>query len=818
MKISVAWIRSLLPGLDATAQDIAERLTRSGLEVEEIVTYGAASKHVIVAEVVEVAPHPERDKLTLVTVDRGDGRQVVVCGAPNVPPPGGRVALAPIGTVLPAMRAPDGSYGLRLEAREIAGILSEGMLCSEVELGLVDGAGKGDGIMILSGNTSPLGTPLAEAIPATYDTILEIGVTPNRPDALGHIGVARDVAALFELPFSPPEADAPAKIAGGKSVGDFASVSIEDPERCPHYGAAVVTDVVIGPSPDWLRYRLESLGIRAISNVVDVTNLVLLEFGHPMHAFDLELLPEGRIVVRRAADGEKMTTLDGVERTLVADDLLITDGERGVALAGVMGGESTEIRDTTTRVLLECAYFAPRGIRRTSRRHGLHSESSHRFERGVDPEAVPDVLAHAASLLTRLCGGSAVPGSIMAGVAPAPRRQIRLRHAKMTALLGLDLSLERASSILDRLGCEVARRADELAVTTPSFRPDLQREEDLIEEVMRIHGIDTIPTTHRALVPAVGRSTPTMEDRVRNVAADLGLSEALTYGFVAPRELEALGAPPSPVQIKNPLTEDRSVMRTSLLVGLLEALRRARRHGVSDVRLFTTGRLFVADGDLPDERVSFAAVLAGTRSQGLERPVELDVYDAKGVALELVERVTKRAGSLERLDTSAAPHLHPRGAGRILIDGREVGRLGPLHPDVIDAFDLDGSALVIEIDVASLEQIGRIVPQFRPIPVLPAVTRDLNFVVSDDVVAAEVANTLRRAAGELCESVELFDLYRGKGVADAHQSLAFHLVFRDPKAATHPDEARTLTDEEVDRITKAVVSAAARELGATIRA
>lgn len=818
MKISVAWIRSLLPGLDASAAEIAERLTRSGLEVEEVITYGAASKNVFVAEVVEITPHPEREKLNLVTVERGDGRQVVVCGAPNVPAAGGRVALAPVGTVLPAMKAPDGSPGgLRLEARKIGGILSEGMLCSEVELGLVDGAGKGDGILVLTGNKSALGTPLAEAMPATYDTILEIGVTPNRPDALGHIGVARDVAALFELPFAPPEADAPAKIAAGTKVNDVASVTIEDTERCPHYGAAVVTDVKIGPSPDWLRYRLESLGIRAISNVVDVTNLVLLEFGHPMHAFDLDLLPKGRIVVRRAEDGEKMTTLDGVERELVADDLLITDGERGVALAGVMGGESTEIRDTTNRVLLECAYFAPRGIRRTSRRHGLHSESSHRFERGVDPEAVPDVLAHAASLLTRLCGGSAVPGSIMAGVAPAPRRQIRLRHAKMTALLGLDLTLERASAILERLGCEVTRRADELEVAAPSFRPDLLREEDLIEEVMRIHGIDTIPTTYRALVPGVGRSTPTMEDRVRNVAADLGLSEALTYGFVAPRELEALGAPASPVRLQNPLTEDRSVMRTSLLVGLLEGLRRARRHGVADVRLFTTGRLFVADGDLPDERVSFAAVLAGTRSQGLDKPVELDVYDAKGVALELVERVTMRKGSLERLESGAA-HLHPRGAGRILVDGSEVGRLGPLHPDVVESFDLGGSALVIELDVPSLEHVGRAVPQFRPIPVLPPVTRDLNFVVSDDVIAAQVADTLRAAAGDLCESVELFDLYRGKGVADDHQSLAFHLVFRDPKAATQPDQARTLTDEEVDGITKAVVEAAKRELGATIRA
>ncbi len=813
MKVSVSWLRSLVPGLDAPVQEIAERLTRSGLEVEQIVTYGAAATDVRVAEVVEKEAHPHRDKLTLVTVDTGGRRQRVVCGAPNVPEPGGRVVLASVGTVLPAM-------GVTLTARAIGGVVSEGMLCSEVELGLVDAAGKGDGIMVLDGNGSALGTPLAEAVPGTHDHILDIGVTPNRPDALGHVGVARELAALFELPFAPPEADAPARVVTGASIDTLASVTIEDTERCPHYGALVLHDVVVGPSPDWLRFRLESLGTRSINNVVDVTNLVLLEFGHPMHAFDLDRLPAGRVVVRRAARAEKLTTLDGVERELTADDLLITNGQEGVALAGVMGGENTEIRASTRRVLLECAYFSPRGIRRTARRHGLHTESSHRFERGCDPEAVTLVLGHAASLITRLCGGAAVPGIILAGVSPAPRREVRLRHAKMTALLGLDIPLSRASAILGRLGCEVGRSAShegELTVTVPSFRPDLGREEDLIEEVMRVFGIDAIPTAQRALVPSVGRSVPTTEERVRRVAAELGLSEALCYGFVAPRELEAVRAPAPSVRLRNPLSEERSVMRTSLLPGLCEALRRARRRGVGNVRLFTVGRLFFADGDLPEERPSFAALLAGTRAQGLDKPVELDVYDAKGIAVELVERVTARTARVERLAPNEAAHLHPRGAGALWLDGAPVGRLGPLHPDVIDAFDLDGGALAVELDLGAIERLGAAIPQFRPIPTLPAVTRDLAVVVSDEVSAATVADAIRAAAGELCESVELFDLYRGKGVTDDHRSLAFHLVFRDPKAATAPDAARTLTDEEVDGVAARVVSALRDELGATLR-
>ncbi len=819
MKVSIGWLRSLLPGLDAPVDVIAERLTDGGLEVEEVITYGAACKHVVVAEVRKVGRHPHRDKLALVTVDCGGIQQVVVCGAPNVPGPGGRVVLAQLGTHLPAV-------DMTVAARDIGGVVSEGMLCSEVELGLIDGAGRGDGIMVLDGCAAALGTVLADAVAGTFDHVLDVGVTPNRPDAFGHVGVARELAALFELPFTVPAADAPAKVASGRKIAELVSVQIDDVERCPHYGAAVVVDVSVGPSPSWLRFRLESLGIRAISNVVDVTNLVLVEFGHPTHAFDLDLLPKGQITVRRAHDREKMTTLDGVERTLVTDDLLITDGERGVALAGVMGGENTEIRGTTTKVVVECAYFAPRGVRRTARRHGLHSEASHRFERGCDPEVVPDVLAHVASLLTRLCGGAAVPGSIMAGVAPPPRRKVRLRHQRMTSLLGLDIPFERATAILHRLGCETSRsaeRPDELTVQVPSFRPDISREEDLIEEVMRVHGIDEIPAKTRALTPTVGRSEPTMESRVRHVAAELGLSEALCFGFVSPPQLAALGAPEASVRLLNPLTEERSVMRTSLLVGLLEALRRSRRHGVLDVRLFTVGRLFFAAGDLPDERVSFAAVLAGTRSQGLHKPVPLDVYDAKGLAIELVERATSRSATLERLPVGEGPHLHPRGAGQIVVDGADgqrcvVGRLGPLHPDVIAAFDLDGSALVIEIDIKTLGACGRVVPQFRPIPVLPAVTRDLALVVSDNITAAQVMHAMRTAAGELCESVELFDLYRGKGVADDHRSLAFHMVFRDPKAATHPEQARTLTDAEVDEQAQKVITALASDLGATIRA
>ncbi|MCA9621192.1 MAG: phenylalanine--tRNA ligase subunit beta, partial [Myxococcales bacterium] len=331
MKASYTWLRSLVPGLDASPAEVGERLTRSGLEVEELVEFGAASPQAVVAVVQKVDKHPDRDRLTLVTVDRGGATQTVLCGAPNVPAPGGKVVLAPVGAHLPAV-------GLTITPREIAGVTSAGMLCSEQELGLAGGGGKGDGILVLPPDFAAVaGTPLAKALPGSHDFIFDIGVTPNRPDALGHVGIAREIAALFELPFEAPEADAPSRVADGLTIDGLASVAIEDTERCPHYGAAAVVGVTVGPSPRWLRYRLESLGIRSISNVVDVTNLVLLEFGQPMHAFDLDRLPGGKIVVRRARPGETMVTLDDVERRLDPDDLLITDGERGVALAGVMG-------------------------------------------------------------------------------------------------------------------------------------------------------------------------------------------------------------------------------------------------------------------------------------------------------------------------------------------------------------------------------------------------------------------------------------------------------------------------------------------------
>ena len=824
MKASYHWLKALLPGLDLSPSDLAERFIFAGVAVDSISEYGVGTADVVVAAVLKVEPHPKREKLRLVTVDRGAGvEQRVVCGAPNVPEPGGLVCFAPLGTTLPAA-------GMTLTPRDIGGVISEGMLCSEGELGLT-GSSKGSGashdgdhgILILPAGTAKPGTPLRAAIPAVHDFIFDIDLTANRPDCLGHVGLAREASALLGRTFAQQPPEAPKRVTHD-AIGKHVTVTIEDTERCPHYGAAMVVDVTVAPSPLWLRYRLESLGIRAISNLVDITNLILLEFGHPMHAFDLDLVRGGKIIVRRAAEGEPLKTLDGVAHALVNDDLVIADAEGAVALAGVMGGAGSEIRATTKRVLLECAYFTPRGVRRAARRHGIHSESSHRFERGVDPSDIPDVLAHAASLLTALGGGSAIPGTILAGIPVANPAPIVLREARLNALVGAPVPFAEAKKILTDLGFETSpgATARELVVIAPTFRPDIAGEADLIEEVVRVRGLDSVPTRLPAIKPQATRSTLVLENKVRKAAVEVGLSEAITYGFCAPKELAALGLPPATRTIANPMTEDRSVMRTSLLPGLLEAVRRSRRHGVSDVRLFTSAARFLETDPpsvLPDEVPSFAAVIAGHRHPTLQKPIELDIHDAKGVIVEIVERVTHgRATVVHQPAGFRKPYLHPRGAGDVIVGNAIVGSFGPLHPDVVDAFDLDGGCFVLELDLRSLEKAGIRTPKYQPIPMLPAATRDIALVVSDDVEAGTVGGAVREVAGDLCESVELFDLFRGAGITEGHRSLAFHVIYRDPKAATDPEHARTLTDEEVDKRHAAVVAAVKERFGAVLRA
>ncbi|MBX3208155.1 MAG: phenylalanine--tRNA ligase subunit beta [Labilithrix sp.] len=828
MKASYRWLRELVPSLEASPADVAARLTHAGLEVEGTSEYGAGTESCLVVRVSGVRPHPTKSGLRLVTVDRGAAAaQEVVCGAPNVPEPGGLVVLAPLGAYLPAK-------DLTIAPRAIAGVTSEGMLCSESELGLSDESG---GIIVLPPGTAEPGTPLAVAVPNARDTIYEIGLTPNRPDGLGHVGLARELAALFEIPFGMPrpKPEALAKVAD-VATKDLVAIAVEDAERCPHYGAAGAVDVTIGPAPLWAKYRLQALGVRSISNVVDVTNLVMLEYGHPMHAFDLDRVrPDAsgsrRIVVRRAKDGESLKTLDGVDRKLVADDLLICDGEGPVALAGVMGGASSEIQDDTKRVLFECAFFEPRGVRRTARRNAMHTESSHRFERGVDPGDVAAVLDRAVALTIELAGAAATRGRVhvqpgapagQAEPAPTAKRALRFRGQRVREVTGVDVPFAVSAGILARLGCEIAKtEGDTCEVLVPTHRPDLGREVDLVEEVIRVHGMDSVPAELppiRASRDVGGREE--LARRAKEVCAAIGLSEAITFSFTSERALEALAAPAPAVKLDNPMAEHQNVLRTTLLVGLLDAVKNARRRDERDVREFTVGPVFLApaaaatraevDAVLPDERLRVAFALAGDRPAWLEKPKPLEVWDAKGYALEIARRLTGKPASVVPASRAEAPaHLHPRGAAFVEVDGQRVGAFGPLHPDAVDALELDGEVLVFEMELDPFAA-GAATPKFAAIPRFPASARDVALVVKDGIPAGEVEAAVRAAAGPLAEAVRLFDRFVGGQVPAGHASLAFRVVYRSPE--------RTLTDAEVDAAHANVVATASSKFGATLRA
>jgi phenylalanyl-tRNA synthetase beta chain len=821
MRVSLHWLSELVPGLPADPEKVASALLALGLEVEAVLPFGAGLSPLCVARVVALAPHPSRDRLRLVTVDLGTGQQTVVCGAANVPDPGGLVVLAPLGAHLPAV-------GITLEARAIGGVTSEGMLCSEKELGL---AAEAEGILTFAPGAFAPGTPLLEALPFASDTVFELGITPNRPDALGHIGVARDLAARFGLELVPPKVAAlPVDDA---KLRQYVAIENRAPSLCPRYGAAVVEGVRVGPSPAWLRYRLHSLGVRPISNVVDITNLLLLEFGNPMHAFDLERVRGKRIIVRTATPKEPMTTLDGVQHELVESDLVIADAEQPSALGGIMGGLDSEIRDDTHVVLLECAYFEPTAIRKTARRLGIQTDSSYRFERGVDFAALPWVLARAAALLAELADGKPVPAVAYFGGELPPLPEIRLRGARVDALLGMHVDFERVEALLAALGfAKLAEGQGEATFRGASFRPDVSIEADLVEEVARLVGFEQIPTELPPMLAGAPVRAGKLERECRLAACELGLFEAVCYSFVSKKALDLLSAPSPVVTLKNPFSEEREVMTTSLLPGLLDAAGRAQRHGETSIALFTVGSLFLSPlqslpddavqrmqprdaadlGRLPEERAAFALLLLGERPAYLEKPKPFDVYDAKGLACEIIARLS---GQTARLGPCQADVLHPRARAELLVGDQRVGRFGVLHPDTSETLGLVGAACIAELDLTALEQLGKRVPRYSPVPRLPAITRDLAVEAPDELEVAALEAAIVAAAGDLCESVQLFDVFRPSG--SDKRSLAFRLVYRDPKASTDPDSARTLTDKEVEAVQARVLSRVA-ELGAVLRA
>jgi phenylalanyl-tRNA synthetase beta chain len=804
MRISVQWLSEYVAVPDVA--ELARRLTAVGLEVEAIERTGQGLEGVVAARIVASEKHPNAEKLSVTRVDAGGAEPLqIVCGAKNYAV-GDLVPLATVGTTLPG--------GTKIERAKLRGVESFGMLCSAKELGL---AAEASGLLILPKDARP-GAPIVEVL-ALADTFLEVNVTPNRPDALSHVGIAREVAAILGVPFRLP----PNKLAeAGAPASSLAKVRIDAPERCGRYAARVIEGVKIGPSPLWLQRRLEGCGVRSISNVVDATNFVLLEMGHPLHAFDLDKVAGAEIVVRTARPGEKLTTLDGKERALGPEDLLIADRDRGSALAGVMGGGDSEISAGTSRVLLESAWFAPGGIRRTSRRQGLKSEASYRFERGADPGMVIPALDRCAALIAELSGGTIRPGIVDAHPRAAKPGRVRLRWSRPAQVLGMEIPREEARRILTGLAfAEREADADGATFEVPSWRVDVSIEEDLVEEIVRTKGYDAIPETlpRTAIETPAEASEPQAVARVRAALEGAGFAEAVNFSFVAERELlpfeqqvatgdgsgRAVG-----VALKNPISADLSVMRTSLVPSLLKNAVHNRRQRVDDVRLYEIASVYRPHPDPKDrptaESIEVAAVLCGRRSPlGWAAGGEpLDFHDAKAAAIAVLEALGVEA----RWEARAEGWLHPRTSARILgADGAPIGEVGELHPRVAATFDLPRGVLALRFSLEALMAHMQLVPQYRPIPRLPAVLRDLAVVVAEEVTTASVEAAIREEG--LVEGVTLFDVYRGAPLPSGKKNLALAIRYR---AAD-----RTLTDAEADAAHARIVQRLAARVGAELR-
>jgi phenylalanyl-tRNA synthetase beta chain len=793
MRVPLSWLREFTP-VDAPTADVADALNQLGLEVEEIDEPGRDVKGVVVARILDVLPHPDADKIRLADVDFGEGQTRVVCGAPNIYP--GMVApLARVGAVLPG--------GFAIEKRKIRGVVSEGMLCSARELGLGDDH---SGIVELPAGAA-LGTDAREVL-GLDDVVFELAITPNRPDAMGIVGVARDLAAYFGLPFTVPEED-PERVV--HSIGET-RVVVEAPDRCPRFVAMAAT-VTVGPSPEWMQRRLRLAGMRPISNVVDVTNYVMLERCRPLHAFDLGRLAGRGIVVRLARDGEQMVTLDGVVRTFTADDLLICDADRQPqGIAGIMGGRDAEVGDTTTEILLESAYFEPAGIATTSKRLGLRSEASARFERGVDPNGTATGAARAMDLFRAVADANPVPGTIDAYPEPIERARITVRTARVNRLLGTDLSAGALRDLLVPLGIDVEGAGDVLTAHAPTWRPDLEREIDVVEEVARRVGLQHIRRSVPASPEKVGGLTP--QQRARRALADVlvgaGYDEAYTLPLVAPGDLAVAGDVVSGhVELENPLRAEESVLRPSLLPGLLRAVAHNAAHGLPSVALFELGTVFGAParGVLPREELCLGAVRTGAVRRAPHEPDRpVDVYDLTAVVEAVAQEL--RVDGIE-LEPAVVEGFHPGRAARVRVGGRPAGVVGEIAPAFAATLGT-GPVCAAELAVAPLLAAMRSERRYVPISRFPASGIDLAFVVAHTVPAAAVRATIRQAGGDLVERVELFDVFRSEGLGEGRVSLAFSVRFRAPD--------RTLTDAEVGALRQRIIDAVTTTHGADLRA
>ncbi len=807
MKASLSWLKVYVDN-DIHAQELADALTMVGLEVDGVIDRYAFLATVRVARVLEVKPHPNADKLTVCRVSIGTREVQVVCGAPNVKPD----LVAPLalpGTVLP--------NGLELSCNKIRGEVSEGMLCSAAELALGDQA---QNLMALD-PALPIGEPLNQAMQLA-DPVFEIDLTPNRPDCLSIVGIAREIAAIRETELRIP--DQSIEEQGERRIEALTSITIDAPSHCPRYTARLLTDVKIGPSPFWLQDKLISVGLRPINNIVDVTNFVMMETGQPLHAFDFDLLAENRIVVRTAQQGEKFTTLDGKERVLDPEMLMICDGAKPVAIGGVMGGANSEINTGTTRVLIESAYFDPVSIRKTAKKLSLGTDASHRFERGVDPDGTLKALDRAAQLMQQVSGGKIAPGAIDAHPQKITPPSIHLSITQTNRLLGTDFTQDRMAALLQSIDFKVNKNTlDELQVQPPSFRVDVTRPEDLMEEIARLSGYNNIPTTF-PMIPSHGggielaKQVP-FKALLKDLMTGLGFSEAITYSFIHKGTVDRLALPADDprrgtLTILNPLSEDQAVMRTSLLPGLLEATQRNQAQKNMDVKLFELGKVFIvkADEELPTEIETLAGIWSGARhvDTWLNQKADCDFYDTKGSVETLIETLKINDVRFTQLPKDQCLYFKPGHAAQIMRDDTCIGLVGQIRADVIDAFQIKQNVFFYELELAGLHAQLPANLQFRTLPRFPAASRDVTLIIDQGLETQTVLNGIGKYKEALVESWSLFDVFEGEPIPSGKKSISFRIVYRSAE--------KTLEDEQVNDIHKRITDRLIREFDAALPA
>ena len=804
MKVSLSWLKDYV-NIELDVRDLAAALTMTGLEVESVTNSFDYLDNVVVGRIVEISPHPNAEKLKLCRVDSGNRIVQVVCGAPNI----AENILAPI--ALPGTVFPDGSV---LHTCDIRGQLSEGMLCSERELELGDNK---SGVMVLPG-LPEAGTKIS-AVLSLSDFVLEIGLTPNRSDCLSVMGIAREIAAIQKLKISYPVKLQPDR---NKDILKYTSVRIEAPEHCPRYSAALVTGITVSESPFWLRKRLISIGQRPINNIVDITNFVMMECGQPLHAFDFNLLAENRIVVRTAEKGETFVTLDQKERILDPEMLMICDGEKPVAIAGVMGGLNSEIENSTKRVLIESAYFNPLSIRKTSKKLGLSTEASYRFERGLDPLGTVNALLRAALLMTEIGNGKLIGGVIDENPLIHDVVPIELSISETGRLLGIDINRENIKSCLESIEFNVENAdSDTLKVTPPSFRVDITRAVDLMEEAARLYGYNNIPITlpfmHTGTIQPL--KTLVLRDRIKNIMTGLSFMEAINYSFINESSCDQLRLLSNDkkrklLHVMNPINEEQSVMRTSLIPGLLENMRRNLSQQVRNLKLFETGNIFLSRGQdsLPEEVEMVAGLWTGDRynSAWYSKETGCDFYDIKGIVEGLISGLNINNIRFTKMPLELCRYTKQGYTAQVTIEGMPVGLVGEVHPEVIRNFNLKQRAFIFELNCNAILDLTNMAKISKPLPKFPFTARDISIIISKEVEAMSILEKLNGFDEKLIENTQLFDVFEGDPVPPGKKSVSVRIIYRAP--------GKTLEDNEVNGIHINITNRLLREFNASLSA